>query len=236
MGHFGWQASPGPFLDDMNQANRPAKALDPVEMKITLGLLNAVEEDGAVTQRHLAVELGIALGLVNAYLKRCVNKGLIKVQEIPSRRYAYYLTPKGFAEKSRLTASYLLYSFDFFRQARRSCEHVLDRAARLSWRNVVLMGASDLAEIAIVCSLDRPVRIVALVDSLASSKILAGVPVVADISEVEAAWDGVIISDIAATQDAYIKAATAAGEARVLIPDVLKQAVTKVSKPDVASS
>ena len=66
-----------------------------------LGLLEFVERNGAQSQRHIAAELGIALGLVNAYLKRCVKKGLIKVSSAPARQYAYYLTPQGFAEKSR---------------------------------------------------------------------------------------------------------------------------------------
>jgi DNA-binding MarR family transcriptional regulator len=72
-----------------------------------LGLLAAVERDSALTQRHLARELGIALGLANAYLRRCTKKGLIKMRQAPLNRYAYYLTPRGFAEKSRLTAEYL---------------------------------------------------------------------------------------------------------------------------------
>ena len=74
-----------------------------------LGLLELVERDGAQSQRKLASDLGIALGLVNAYLKRCVKKGLLKIGQAPPRRYAYYLTPHGFAEKSRLTVEYLSY-------------------------------------------------------------------------------------------------------------------------------
>ena len=89
--------------------------------KILLGLLESVERNGGQSQRHLAAELGIALGLVNAYLKRCVKKGLVKVAHAPARRYAYYLTPQGFAEKSRLTLEYLTSSFSFFRQAREDC-------------------------------------------------------------------------------------------------------------------
>src|SRR5713101_9048334 len=85
--------------------------------RIVLGLLNSVEHDGDKSQRHIAAELGIALGLVNAYLKRCVKKGLVKVSEAPARRYAYYLTPQGFAEKSRLTVAYMSYSFSLFRRA-----------------------------------------------------------------------------------------------------------------------
>jgi predicted transcriptional regulator len=97
--------------------------------QIVLGLLRSVETDGARSQRLIAAELGIALGLVNAYLKRCVKKGLVKVHDVPARRYAYYLTPQGFAEKSRLTVQYLSDSFSFFRKAKSDCTHVFQEAA-----------------------------------------------------------------------------------------------------------
>src|SRR6201984_742611 len=96
--------------------------------RIVLGLLSSVENDGEKSQRRIAAELGIALGLVNAYLKRCVKKGLVKVHDAPAHRYAYYLTPRGFAEKSRLTVEYLSDSFSFFRQAKADCTNVLNTA------------------------------------------------------------------------------------------------------------
>ena len=71
---------------------------------IVLSVLTSIERDSTITQRKLANELGIALGLANAYLRRCVRKGLIKMSQVPLNRYAYYLTPQGFSEKSRLTA------------------------------------------------------------------------------------------------------------------------------------
>src|ERR1043165_6487926 len=103
------------------------------EARIMLNLLESVERDGGQTQRRLASELGVALGLVNAYLKRCVKKGLLKVGEAPARRYAYYLTPQGFAEKSRLTVEYLSASFSFFRRAREDCALVLAAARAQGW-------------------------------------------------------------------------------------------------------
>ena len=47
--------------------------------RIVLGLLTSVESDGSRSQRRMAAELGVALGLVNAYLKRSIRKGLVKV-------------------------------------------------------------------------------------------------------------------------------------------------------------
>ena len=84
----------------------------------TVELLGNVAGDEPLNQRKLASQIGISVGLVNALVHRAVRKGLIKIKEAPARRYAYYLTPKGFAEKSRLVAEYLDYSLTFFRTAR----------------------------------------------------------------------------------------------------------------------
>ena len=88
---------------------------------VVLAMFSRIKRDSNVTQRHLAKDLGIALGLTNVYLKRCVKKGLVKIRQAPLRRYAYYLTARGLSEKSRLTRQYLVASLDFFRRARRDC-------------------------------------------------------------------------------------------------------------------
>src|SRR6478752_10419034 len=131
--------------------------------RILLGLLESVERDGGQSQRRIASDLGIALGLVNAYLKRCVKKGLVKVSEAPARRYAYYLTPQGFAEKSRLTVDYLSYSFGFFRQAKRDCSELFGVANGQGVRKILFVGESDLAEIAALCTMEHGIEIVGLV-------------------------------------------------------------------------
>src|ERR1700680_1413728 len=125
--------------------------------RIMLGLLESVERGSEQTQRRLASELGIALGLVNAYLKRCITKGLVKVTHAPARRYAYYLTPQGFAEKSRLTVQYLSNSFSFFRLAKSDCARAFEVAKEAGFSRLVLAGKSDLAEIAVLCAVEAAV-------------------------------------------------------------------------------
>ena len=133
------------------------------EDAIVLGVLDVIGRDGHVTQRHVARELGIALGLVNAYLKRCIRKGLIKVSQVPHRRYAYYLTPSGFAEKSRLTADYLAHSFAFFRGARSQCAEIFTSNAARGQRRIALVGAGELAEIANLVAREHPIEIAGIV-------------------------------------------------------------------------
>lgn len=190
--------------------------------RIMLGLLESVEQDGAKSQRRLASELGIALGLVNAYLKRCIQKGLVKVSQAPARRYAYYLTPQGFSEKSRLSVEYLTYSFTFFRQAKSDCLAVFSEARTRGFRRVVLSGVSDLAEIATICARESGVEIAAVVDGQSTRTHFLGFPVVADLFTVITDVDGVIITNMTATPAAIADAASQIGLDRVLVPSLLR--------------
>lgn len=188
---------------------------------IMLGLLDSVERDGAQSQRRLASELGIALGLVNAYLNRCIKKGLVKVRQAPARRYAYYLTPQGFAEKSRLTVEYLSSSFSFFRRARSDCAEVLAEIVARSSAGVVLAGMSDLAEIAIICALESGVEIAAVVDPEATVATFVGVPVVSSFDAVTGSIEAIIITDLAAPRQTFESATQRLGLERVWAPALL---------------
>src|SRR3990172_5869250 len=125
-----------------------------------LDLLEAVGRKNDVSQRHLARHMGVALGLANSYLKRCLRRGVIKISEAPANRFLYYLTPTGFAEKSRLTAKYLAASFAFYRKAGESCGRILDTCGRNGWERIALCGISHLAEILALRALERGVEIV----------------------------------------------------------------------------
>ena len=190
--------------------------------RIVLGLLESVERDGAQSQRKLASDLGIALGLVNAYLKRCVKKGLVKIGQAPPRRYAYYLTPHGFAEKSRLTVEYLSSSFSFFRQARKDCSSVLQAARVRGWNRIALMGVSDLAEIATICALEQGVSIVAVIDPKTNSDRFVGAPVAASIDDVFGGFDALVLTDLGATRETVKAALSVLEVERVFVPALLR--------------
>src|SRR5581483_1932065 len=188
---------------------------DTENARIVLGLLESVERDGAQSQRKLASDLGIALGLVNAYLRRCVKKGLLKISQVPPRRYAYFLTPHGFAEKSRLTVEYLSSSFSFFRHAREDCAAVLKTAHTRGWNRVALVGVSDLAEIATICALEQGIAIVAVVDTNCQSDRFVGTPVVRSLAELSGV-DALVVTDLQATHESVRAVADQFDQERVL--------------------
>jgi DNA-binding MarR family transcriptional regulator len=189
--------------------------------RIVLGLLESVERNGAQSQRRLAAELGIAVGLVNIYLKRCISKGLLKMAEAPARRYAYYLTPYGFAEKARLTLEYLSYSFDLFRRAKADCTSVFLAASARGFDRVVLAGVSELAEIATICALEAGIEIVLIVDTRSSLTTFAGLAVVGSYDGIEGTFHAVVVTEFKTAQETYAAAVERFGAERVLVPSML---------------
>ena len=134
----------------MNTKKKYQNIKNTFEKDITLNLLETVEKGSNTTQLKISTKLGIAVGLANSYLKRCINKGWVKVKNIPIRRYGYYLTPKGFAIKSKLTAEYLYSSFNYFRENKKEFEDIIKNCKKRNFKKVLLIGESDLAEIAVL--------------------------------------------------------------------------------------
>ena len=190
--------------------------------RIILSLLDSVERDSETSQRRLAADLGVAVGLVNAYLKRCITKGLIKASQAPARRYVYYLTPQGFIEKSRLTVEFLFYSFGFFRQAKLDCSEVLSDVKANGYSHVVLAGKSDLAEIVTICGLEFGLKMKALVDPDTSESRFLDLPVYSSFDEVPGPIDAVIVTDLKSPQEASEHAARRFGASRVYVPQLLR--------------
>ena len=186
---------------------------DSAEDEIVLGVLGAVERDPAVTQRSVARELGIALGLANSYVRRCVHKGYIKVTQAPTRRYAYYLTPKGFAERSRLTASYLAHSFSFFRRARQQCDELLGKIVRNGGGSIVLLGDGDLADIVRLISTDYDVHVLRTVDGDSNA---------VEIVRRAGSADHYVITSLDRGYELYAAALSAHGKSKVSAPPLLR--------------
>ncbi len=74
-------------------------------------ILRKVLKKPSSSQRELASELDISLGKINFILNELKKKGLIKINNFKKNKnkvgYLYVLTPKGIAEKSRLTINFM---------------------------------------------------------------------------------------------------------------------------------
>ena len=132
-----------------------------------LRVLELVEEREKITQRGVAAELEIALGMANALIKRLVHKGYTKVKDAPSRRYGYYITPEGFLEKGRLVSKYISNSFKFFGEARRDYEAIAFQISAGQITGVCCVGTGEVLEIAQMVFAAHNIQVVCVLDVMA---------------------------------------------------------------------
>ncbi len=118
-----------------------------VENEVMVRLLEHVDENPQVSQRALSTQVGIAFGLVNTYLKRSVEKGWIRVKNISPKRYAYFVTPQGMIEKTRMVKDYMSHSLSLFREARAQADVFFTEAQQRGYQTIAIVGTGDLAEI-----------------------------------------------------------------------------------------
>ena len=126
------------------------KFLKPTEHLRDLQVLEEISKDSFVSQRKLSQRLGVALGVTNACLKKMVNKGLIKAKGINHKRIAYYLTPKGFTEKTRLTYHFLEYTIRYYTNLKDNISAKLNALSRARHRRIVCYGAGEVMEVVFI--------------------------------------------------------------------------------------
>ena len=140
----------------------------------SLKILEEIGSDQKLTQRDLSRKLDISLGLANSFVKRLTNKGYLKITTIPKNRLKYILTPKGVAEKTRLTYQYIQFSFEFYRKTRKKLQELFKGLNARGVKRIVFYGVSEFAEIAYISLQETPIKMVALVDDEKTGEKLIG--------------------------------------------------------------
>jgi DNA-binding MarR family transcriptional regulator len=159
-----------------------------------LRILTEVAERRNVTQRALSKTLDIALGLTNLYLKRLVRKGYIKVSTIPPNRLTYLLTPKGIAEKTRLTYEYMEYSLRLYRQTRAHLRAGLQPLAARGARRIVLCGTGEAAELAYLTMTELGLTVAGIMDTEPRTDTFLGLPVLTVSEALARGVDAVVVA------------------------------------------
>lgn len=194
------------------------------DQEIVLRLLEQVAGEDRISQAKFAKQIGIAKGLANAYFNRCVSKGWIKLHQVPKQRYLYYLTPKGFAEKARLTVEFLSHSYQFYRTARDELSAVFAEAAANGHTRLIVLGSDELAEIAALVSQDSDVEIVGFIADAAKRSHIAKRPVSNDWAALQGA-DATVLADVANARKVYEEFSSALPDIKIYVPHQLRMLI-----------
>ena len=174
----------------------------------TLKILEKVANESTPSQRGLARDLNISLGLVNSFIKRLAKKGYFKIGHLPKNRIRYILTPRGVTEKSRLTYEYIRHSFEFYRETRQMLRDLYAELETQGVRRIVFYGAGDLAEIAYLSLQQSCIELVAVVDDGKAGNDFMEFTVF-HTDRIESLWfDRILITSVNSTESILEKIAT----------------------------
>jgi len=141
--------------------NDSEKSLDPHRSFL---LMSEIAGEETLSQREISRRLGIAVGLVNSYLKNLVAKGYVRVKDFPRNRYAYLLTPQGFAEKSRLAYQHMTYFTGLYTVARQDYLALFRTLEADGVGEVTFCGVDEVAEIAYLSLQETTVQLVQVME------------------------------------------------------------------------
>jgi len=144
--------------------------LKPTEHLRNLQLLEEVSKDSNISQRKLSNSLGVALGVTNACLKKMIRKGHIKVRGINHKRIAYYLTPEGFTEKTRLTYYFLQHTVNYYKNLKQKVTSRLNEISKTGAKRMLFYGAGEVMEVAFICLHETNLELVGLIDDSLDKK------------------------------------------------------------------
>jgi len=180
-----------------------------VESHRELKVLEAISANERTTQRGLAAQLGIALGLANLYLKRLVRKGYIKCVNVQSNRVRYLITPTGIAEKTRLTYEFMEYSLRLFRESRTQLKLMLAPYVAQPAVRIAIHGTGEAAELAYLCLRELGFEPVAVFDGRQNGQFF-GVPIRPISEHAQVPFDALIVATLTDPTD-LLKSLTEAG-------------------------
>lgn len=129
-----------------------------------LQLLEEFEKNPLTSQRELSHKFNIALGVINACIKRMVRKGWIRIRGFNRRKIGYYLTPKGFTEKARLSIHLISCTIQHYVELKKIITQRLLEMEKLGVRRLVFFGVGDEMEVAYITLQGVNMKLVGIVE------------------------------------------------------------------------
>jgi DNA-binding MarR family transcriptional regulator len=129
-----------------------------------LRFLEELERNPIVSQRELSHKFNVALGVTNACLRRMIRKGWIRIRGLSHRKIGYYLTPMGFAEKTKLTLHMISCTIQHYSELKKIISQRLLEMERGGFHRIVFYGIGDEMEVAYITLQGVNLKLVGIVE------------------------------------------------------------------------
>ena len=130
-------------------------------------ILTMLANEDNITQRKIANKLGLSVAMVNTYLEKYQNKGYINMENISTKNVIYSITNKGDDRRRYLNILYLESVLKVYNEAKGECFKVFKKIIDHGYKNILLYGAGEVAEILLSVlnnEKEKQFRIVGIID------------------------------------------------------------------------
>lgn len=164
-----------------------------------LALLNAISDNPNATQRDIASLASVSATMINKYLDKYEDLGLIKKDYSSIKTIKYCITKKGIERRKLLSIQFLESSLDVYNQAKDQCSNFLKDIVKKHYKNILFYGAGEVAEIMVYVVTNTPdldINILAIIDD-DEKKIgsrLVNIPIISNKDINNYNYDGILIS------------------------------------------
>jgi hypothetical protein len=150
------------------------------------------------------------------------RKGLIRIRGFNHRKIGYYLTPKGFAEKAKLTLHLISYIVQHYSELKKIISQRFLEMQRDGLQRIVFYGVSDEMEVAYITLQGVNLKLVGIVedDEKVSSRMIFGYEIepVSRIQELKP--DGILITSLNGIKEKKRKLEAIFGSHSICIKDI----------------
>lgn len=162
-------------------------------------ILDMIEKNSNITQREIGKTIGVAVSMVNRYLDEYEKNELIKKEKYSTKTVEYFVTKKGLERKKVLNISYLNASLKIYISAKENIVKFLNHIINKGFRNILLYGAGEVAEIllqTILIDPQIPINVLAVIDddTTKHEKYLVKTKIISTNSISDYVFDGILIS------------------------------------------
>ncbi len=141
-------------------------------------LLSEIEHAPETSQRHLALRLGLSVGMVNLLLRNLARKGYVRVTRAGWRRWLYAMTPSGASRKVQLLVGYVRRFLGDYQRVRGMLREQLAPLSLHAESRVAIYGTGELAELVYLSLRELAVEEVEVFDTRSSNgRKFLGLPV-----------------------------------------------------------
>ena len=121
------------------------------EVATLQNIANTLEQEPLASQRILAENAGMSIGLMNAVLKRFVERGWIMLTNVNLRKLSYAITPAGIAELTARSQKFAKRTFELANIYNETlCKYISD-AKKEGKKRLCLYGQSYIRFLLIYC-------------------------------------------------------------------------------------